>query len=42
MEKEVSGYGGILYTSDELKNLCPQKNELDETNKLYEFTKKTF
>lgn len=42
MENEVFGYGGIKYTLDELKQLCPQKNELDETNKLYEFTKRHF
>lgn len=42
MENEIFGYGGIKYTLDELKELCPQKNELDETNKLYEFTKRHF
>lgn len=41
-EKEVYSYGGLAYTLNELKELCPKKDDIKKYNELYEFTKRKY
>ncbi len=40
LEKEVLGFGGEIYTLAQLKEKCPNKDELKKCNDEYEKTKK--